>query len=434
MKLRRTLTLFTLTAVSATVVGCSTRSANLIDPGFDNDISSFATEKADPYANLRNGEAIPGEFIVKFKPNVKPTNALSALGATPEKNIGNGMVLVKAQTGINVNSFRNNASVLWSEPNRVIRVPRLKDVSPIDENPGANAGFPNDPMFNDQYSHKVTQAQEGWKISTGQKTKDLIIAIVDTGVDAKHPDLAAKIVPGHSSYPGEDPGVDKQGHGTHCAGIASAIGDNKVGVIGVSPFTKIQPVKVLNDQGSGTYAAVAEGMVWAASNGAKVMSMSLGGPSNSQAMVDAVNLAVKNDVLVVVAMGNDGDDSISYPAGIKGVMAVGATDSSDAIASFSQYGPHISVSAPGVKILSTFPTYKNAIGMLNYGKISGTSMATPYVSGLAGLVRATFPNLDANATRAKIEKSADDLGEKDFDVHYGWGRVNVAKALAPARR
>lgn len=437
MKSNKTLSLLTLAAMSVAVVGCG-QSTNNVDLSSDlnsSDVSSFAA----PSGLGNNGDVIPGEFIVKYKKTAKnATNSvLNSVGGTKVKDIQNtGMQVIKVDTmraagGDDVlTTLKKNPSVEWAEPNRIIKVPQIiKDL--WSKLTGKTDSFPNDPMFKDQYSHKVTQAQDGWKILETATKADITVAVVDTGVDRTHPDLKAKMIEGYSAYPGQDAGVDKQGHGTHCAGIAAAITNNAVGVAGVASTApiKIQPVKVLNDSGSGTYAAVADGIAWAASHGAKVISMSLGGPSSSQAITDAVNLALKNDIVVVAAMGNSGNSQVSYPAGIKGVMAVGATDSSDKIASFSQYGPHISVSAPGVKILSTFPMYASGMPSKEYGSISGTSMACPYVSGLAALVRAVNPGLKAADVRTRIEKSTDDLGPSGFDDKYGFGRVNVAKAL-----
>ena len=192
-------------------------------------------------------------------------------------------------------------------------------------------------------------------------------------------------------------------------------------------------MRVLDDNGSGTYENVAEGMIKATDMGAKVISMSLGGPSSAKSIEDAVKYCLSKDVLVVAAMGNDGRETKSYPAGIPGVMPVGSTDAADKRSSFSNFGAWISVSAPGSKVWSTLPTYGSAMGK-DYGFASGTSMATPAAAGLAILVRSQFPTFTYEQVRAQIEKSADDKGATGFDKEFGHGRINVFKALSPTRR
>ncbi|MFN8579219.1 MAG: S8 family peptidase, partial [Candidatus Sericytochromatia bacterium] len=277
----------------------------------------------------------------------------------------------------------------------------------------------------------------GWDLAKANKKGDVTIAIIDTGIDGGHPDLKAKLLPGYDAYGEGKEYKDGQGHGTHCAGIAAAI-HNDIGVAGFAPDAKLMAVKVLQDTGSGTYAAVADGIAWAAKSKADVLSMSLGGPSSSQAITDAVALAVKNGKLVVAAMGNSGKNinTISYPAATPGVFAVGANDIKDKTASFSQVGKHCAISAPGVNIMSTFPTYQNGIGQTNYGSISGTSMACPGVSGLAALVKSVNPSLKADQIKKIISDSAVDLGPKGWDNDYGAGKINTLAAvkLAIARR
>lgn len=376
---------------------------------------------------LPSGTVIPGEFLVKFKPGAQAAS-LQAFGGQTVKTIGRtGIQLIRTQPGVQAMSLSQNPAIEWVEPNRVISLSPNEVRQPV-QPLAAAPSFPNDPMFARQYSHQVTHAPAGWQISQG-KAAPVTIAIVDTGVDVNHPDLKDKIVPGHSSFPQSPFNTDLNGHGTHCAGIAAATVNNGIGVAGVAPLARIQPVKVLDDSGSGSNASVAEGIDWAAENGAQVISMSLGGPSPSKAIAEAVQKALSRNIVVVVAMGNDGNDEPSYPAAVPGVMGIGATDKNDRIASFSQWGKHISVSAPGVDILSTFPLNSNDIGMTQYGSISGTSMATPYVAGLAALIRGTAPQLTGVQVRQRIEQTADDLGAKGFDEHYGFGRVNVAKAL-----
>jgi subtilisin family serine protease len=151
--------------------------------------------------------------------------------------------------------------------------------------------------------------------------------------------------------------------------------------------------------------------------------MSLGGPSGAKVIEDAVNYARSKGTLVVAAMGNDNSERPSYPAAVPGVMAVGATTSSDTRSSFSNYGKHISIGAPGSDILSTVPRG-------GYKVLSGTSMATPHTAGLCALVKSQFPSFTADQIRAKIEASADDLGDAGFDKFFGNGRINARKAVA----
>jgi thermitase len=433
VKLNKTISFITLAATSISVIGCHSSNINNLNPELE-------LTSSVPLVNIaavasRNGQVIPGEFIVKFKPSAtNSANALAAAGAEKVRSIGHtAMQLVRVENA-DKNSMANlqkslKNSIEWIEPNRIMTLD-YRDAKPYQPSSRADEEFPNDPMFGDQYAHKVSNSVEGWKISQG--SSDLVLAIVDTGVDGTHPELKDKMVAGFDVMNPDTPdsaNKDPMGHGTHCAGIAAATANNKIGVAGFAPNVKIQSVRVLDNNGSGTYEGVAQGMVWAAEHGAKVMSMSLGGPSSSKVLEDAVAVAVKNDVLIIAAMGNSGNEKPSYPAAIKGVMPIGATDSKDKRATFSQYGAHISVTAPGVNILSTFPMYASGMPAKEYGSISGTSMATPAAAGVAALVRSKFTAFKAEETRAKIEKGTDDLGDKGWDKYYGFGRINVANAL-----
>jgi thermitase len=397
--------------------------------------------KASLHANTAS---VPGEIIVRFKAGVSASStqtALSALRLSTVQTVGQpslGIQVVKTPAGISetqaIEALRRNPAVLYAEPNGIISLSPEQASALAQTREGDAPGYPNDEMFEKQYAHKLTSSQAGWAIQKGNA--DMVLAIVDTGVDLKHPDLAAKLIKGYDFVDKDEDPNDGQGHGTHCAGISAALTDNKIGVAGYAPGVKVMPVRVLDNRGSGTWADVAAGIAYAADNGAKVISLSLGGGSDSAVVGDAVRHALSKDAVVVAAMGNSGREQKSYPAAYPGVVAVGATDSSDARASFSQYGPWISVSAPGVNILSTFPTYASGMPSKDYGSISGTSMATPAVAGLAALVRSQFPALTQEQVKAHLEATSDDRGDAGFDKYYGHGRVNVAKALstAPGRR
>lgn len=428
--------MLTLVALSASMAACGTQTSpvdlnNTLTQG--EDVNALA--KSDKYAKLNNGDVIPGEFIVKLKPGAKASNAFKGEEVKAIGGNDTGMLLVKSDKP--TNNFSANSNVLWSEPNRVIKLPKvLKGSTPSEVDAIAKA--PNDALFGQQWAHVNSQSVEGWALAKTNRKADVVVAIIDTGVDAEHPDLKAKMLPGYDAYGQGKEGKDLQGHGTHCAGIAAAIHNNEIGVAGFSNDAKIIPVKVLQDSGSGTYAAVADGIAWAAKSKADVLSMSLGGPSASQAITDAVALAVKNGKLVVAAMGNSGKNpnTISYPAATPGVFSVGANDVKDKSASFSQVGKHNAISAPGVNIMSTFPTYASGMPGTNYGSISGTSMACPGVSGLAALVKSVNPSLKADQIKDILVKSADDLGPKGWDPEYGAGKINTLNAvkMAIARR
>jgi thermitase len=388
--------------------------------------------------------AMPGEIIVRFKSGVSPLSAQSVLGAlrlSAVQSVGQphlGIQVVKTPVGVSesqaLDSLRRNPMVLYAEPNGIVSLSPEEARPYVRTREDAPPVFPNDEMFSKQYAHQLTQSQKGWELQKGNP--DLVLAIVDTGVDLSHPDLAAKLTPGYDFVDKDDNAKDGQGHGTHCAGIAAAISDNKIGVAGYAPGVKVMPVRVLDNRGSGSWADVASGIMWAADNGAKVISLSLGGGMDSQLVGDAVKHALSKDAVVVAAMGNSGREQKSYPAAYPGVMAVGATDSNDNRANFSQFGPWISVSAPGVGILATFPTYASGMPGKEYGSISGTSMATPAVAGLAALVRSQWPELKQEQVKAHLEATSDERGEAGFDKYYGHGRINVLKALStpPGRR
>ncbi|MGD0750899.1 MAG: S8 family serine peptidase [Anaerolineales bacterium] len=282
--------------------------------------------------------------------------------------------------------------------------------------------IPNDPDWGNQYGLLAIHAPQGWDLNTGSSA--VTIAIVDTGVDLDHVDLAGKIVPGfdfvnNNNHPQDD---DAQSHGTHVAGIAAAETNNGIGIAGVSWGAQIMPVKVLNSGGFGTYENVAAGIVWAADHGAEVINLSLGGSMPSSVLKDAVNYAYAKGVTLVAAAGNSGSNSVLYPARYPHVIAVAATDSTNNRASFSNYGPEIDVAAPGVDIYST------NLGD-NYGYLSGTSMAAPFVSGLVAILRGIPGNVSPDQITQEIEISALDLGTPGKDDYYGYGLIQMDAAL-----
>lgn len=276
-------------------------------------------------------------------------------------------------------------------------------------------GIPNDPGYPSQWGLAKVGAPSAWDVSQGDD--DVVIAIVDTGVDLDHGDLAPKLTDGYDFVNSDSLADDDNGHGTHCAGIAAAATNNGNGVAGMGFNCSLMPVKVLDASGTGTYYSVAAGIVWATDNGADVISLSLGGPAPSETLLDAVEYAWSQGVVVVAAAGNDNSNQPSYPAYYELAIAVGATDSNDMRASFSNYGEWVDVAAPGTAIYST---YNNG----GYATLSGTSMATPLVAGLVGLLRADSRFEGASAARERLEATCKPVGE-----WLDHGRVDAGAAL-----
>lgn len=266
------------------------------------------------------------------------------------------------------------------------------------------------------------------KIGMNSQTRGLAsgagttVAVIDTGV-AAHPDLP-RVLAGIdlSGQDGSDGHYDDFGHGTHVAGIIAASIADDYGIDGIAPDATVLPVKVLDRDGWGTDAGVAAGISWAADHGADIINMSLGGEEGSDELVSAIRYARGKGVTIVAAAGNDGTDYPMYPAAYPGVISVSATDSSDGIAWFSNFGTTIDVAAPGVDVLSTLPgpTWKSW---------SGTSMATPHVAALAALVAGQHPDWSPDQIENQIEASATDLGDAGKDERYGHGRINATAAV-----
>ena len=352
-------------------------------------------------------DAKPGEIIVRANPNAKTAmrGMSQQLGAQVLREARNGeVVTLKLPTGTSVTSaierFRGVSGMCYAEPNYL-----------------AEATYtPNDPSFGSQWALSKISCPSAWDITLG--SSGVTIAIIDTGVDLDHPDLMSKLVAGYDFVNGDTIADDDHGHGTHCAGIAAALTNNGVGVAGVGYNSSVMPIKVLDANGSGSYSDIVSGIYWATDHGAKVISMSLGGSSGSSALQDAVNYAWDHGVLIVAAAGNSNVNTPLYPAYYTNCIAVGSTDSADAKSSFSNFGDWVDVAAPGSSIYSTYPN--------GYATMSGTSMATPHVAGLAGLVwEHRGVGAAVSTIRSAIETTCDPVGS-----WVVFGRVNCASALA----
>jgi thermitase len=350
---------------------------------------------------------VRGQVLVKFTGTSAQANtALRAINAREVdrvNRVGVSVVSIPSSMSVQaaVNHFSRQPGVEFAEPNYIARTTFV----------------PNDPRFRDMYGMGRIQMSQAWDIERGNA--NIIIAILDTGVDGQHPDLVNKMVPGRNFTGGnDDDWGDRQGHGTHVAGSAAAHTNNGIGVVGVGFECMIMPVKVLGDSGGGAASWIANGITWAADNGAHVINMSLGMGAPSSTIRQAMQYALTKGSLPIAAAGNNGNTARFWPAADPESLSVAATDSNDNRAGFSTHGDWVDVAAPGAGILSTLPGNR-------YGINSGTSMAAPHVAGLAGLV---YSRLGANATpaavRSRIETTTDYVGT--FIIH---GRVNAFKAV-----
>jgi thermitase len=296
---------------------------------------------------------------------------------------------------------------------------------------------PNDPDYQYQWALPKVDAPTAWQTSLG--SSHVVVALIDTGYDFTHPDRPAHLIAGptYTSYATLDGCApettsvpqDDNGHGTHVGGIIAAAFDNGIGVAGLAPNTSLLIIKAADCSGSLADSDVAQALVYAADAGARVINMSFGGSDASDVLNQAVQYAAAKGAVLVAAAGNQSSNAPFYPAWLPNVVAVSATDSNDTVASFSNYGPDIAVAAPGVSILSTVPTFDNPSG---YAEDTGTSMAAPHVSAIAGLVLSVAPVLTNTQVVQAIERGATAIGEVCPSIFYGYGRVDAAGALTAA--
>lgn len=370
------------------------------------------------------------------------SEAARGLEHRPEQKLGRTFrVRVAADTDIEaaITRLTKVSSVEMAEPNR------YREASVV----------PNDTRFVDQWGLTKINAPAAWDVTQGSSAA--VVAVIDSGVDLSHPELAPLLVPGfdmvdlgpnptspglrfEGDFSGRDPIPDDEvGHGTHVAGTIAAVSNNAAGVAGVTWNCRIMPVKALtravrlsNNRvtGVGASADIAAAIRWAADNGASIINMSLGSSASTTVEETAVAYAVSKGCVVIAAMGNDGTSNPSFPAAFPDVVAVGAIDSAEALASFSQTGPHIDVVGPGVDIWST-----DLAG--GFSSKSGTSMATPHVAGVAALIRSVKPTatvaevVDILRTTAKpLRVNAGDPVPNDS---FGWGLVDAAAAVTAAQ-
>ena len=414
--------------------------------------ATAAERKPGPVAK---GKKDRETILVQFKADAESQaeGAIRSRGDVPAGKVAGRVHLVKIKKGETVEAkvaeYEARADVEYAEPNWIAE---------------ASALTPNDPRFGGQYGLSITNTPDAWSLYPGAFVfpGGPAIAVIDSGVESAHADLAAGVLsssgancatdeflndPACYAWPGGS--TDANGHGTHVAGIAAAQTNNATGVAGMSFSSPIIPVKVLNAAGSGTFAAIANGITWARTHGAKVINMSLGGHPGvvPTTLCNAVTAATNAGILVVAAAGNEGTNDPSYPAACPGAIGIAATDSTDNSPEFSNWWyPNVFISAPGVDIDSTYPP-----GV--YSLLTGTSMSSPHVAGLAALLFGQAPGRTIADVKRLLAKTADKpnpfhgttfagipleyttdrwnvcAGTCSWHPFYGYGRIDSGQAL-----
>jgi thermitase len=355
-----------------------------------------------------------GELLVASKPGVSDADLERTYKRHGGQKLQNLSKIKVHRIKVSENDLEAVEAALRADPN----------VEFVEKNLIGQATFvPNDPGYSAQWHLPKISAPGGWDLTTGSPS--VTIAVIDSGIDPLHPDLSGNLVPGYNFVAGNTDTHDIYGHGTAIAGIAGAIGNSGIGVAGVAWSNTIMPLVVLDSSGYGTVANVAAAITYAADRGVKVINISLAFNGSTSTLQNAVNYAWNHGVVIVAAAANASTNTPYYPAALPNVIAVSAVDQNDNLASFSNYGTWITVSAPGVSVYTT----ANGGGYL-YG--SGTSVSSPIVAGLAALVFSANPNLTNTQVVNLITANADDVGTPGFDVANGWGRINVQRTLQAA--
>lgn len=353
---------------------------------------------------------VKNEVAVKFNihPGEKELKRIAAEIKGKEQEHHNNICIFKSNTMSAhelINYFSKRKDVKYAEPHYLL----LPNV------------IPNDTFYPDyQWNMPMIDMEKAWDINKGRS--DVIVAVVDTGIDLKHPEFKGRLVTGYNVLTGSSSPMDDNGHGTHVAGIIAAHSNNREGIAGMTWENKIMSIKGIGGDGSGSSIDIAKGIIWATDHGAKVINLSVGNYNSSNVLHDAITYAYGKDVVMIAATGNDNSSQPSYPATYPEVLGVSAVDTKGNRASFSNYGSSVSVVAPGVDIPST---YKDQ----DYAELSGTSMACPHVTGLAALIRSVNPGLKNEQVLNIIKFSSHDLGTPGRDDYYGYGLIDVPRAL-----
>lgn len=436
----------------------------------DMTLTGFEEENIENRFNNKpfTGDFVPGEIIVKFKKtieispqtinnqlsigiesldllnlkyNVVSSEKIISGAASPLSNIYKLTVPRDSDILSIVDEYNNDPNVEYAEPNLICYLNNI----------------PNDPLFNQQWGlHNTGQyngtedadidAPEAWDIATGGS--DVTIAVIDSGVDYNHPDLIDNMwinddeiadngidddnngfvddVNGWDFIRNTNDPKDKFGHGSHCAGIIGAVGNNSIGVSGVCWNSSIMPVKVFSEYGSSSIGIIARGINYATNNGAKIFSMSWGFSGNSELIDDVLENAYSKGIVLVSSAGNYNSQRPYAPAKYDYVIGVAAIDRNNEKAVFSNFGNWVDVAAPGVDVFSTMPTYHVLLNdydhSQNYSNMSGTSMSAPFVAGVIGLILSKNPDLEQEEIKTLIQSAVSDVAS---NTYIGLGNTNL---------
>lgn len=418
---------------------------------------------------------IPDQYIVKFKAGTDTNSDLNLkntqnekleidkkltedtfLLKNPQNTLSNISLsdLVEAQS-VEQADIKAETKVTTDTVKELSKSPQIESIEP---NTIIHTEFtPNDPLFSTQW-HLENTGQNGGTLGKDIKAKqafditqvspNVIVAVIDTGVDLIHADLVDNLarngsnqVIGFDFANNDNDPTDDEGHGTHIAGIIAAKGNNSLGVTGVCPNCKIMPIKFLDNTGNGSTANAISALNFAIANGAKVINLSWGSNSYSSSLQNVINTAYNSGIVVVASAGNDNVTDFQFPSDMAHVVSVAATDRLDRKAFYSNYNDRITVSAPGSDILSTFPAGSNLGGSCGdntlapsndgYGYCTGTSMASPVAAGVAALVASQNPSYTPDQIAATLINTSDNIN--NLNPNYvgllGGGRVNAYRAL-----
>ncbi|WP_010243504.1 S8 family peptidase [Acetivibrio cellulolyticus] len=410
-------------AISAVTIACVLTSALSFNVLANSTTAAHNNKRFDKAISMNStNPRKPGQLIVKYKNNA----TLKANKSNIIRN--NGKILKSDKSGLalvqvdesklseKIEAFEQNSSVEYVAPNYIRKALDFPEDAP------------NDPRYEEQWGLKNINAPEAWAtLGDTSSLNEVVVAVIDTGLDSMHEDLKDRVTAGYDFVDMDNdpsPGPVDEEHASHVAGIIAASTDNGIGVAGTAGKApvKIMPLRVL-EAGSGDDFTIAQAINYAADNGARVINMSLGGYGDSPVLTEACNYAFSKNVAVVAAAGNSAMDAADFsPASIPGVITVAATDIENNPAYFSNYGSTVELAAPGVNVLSTLPNN-------TYEFYDGTSMATPFVASACALLISKNPSLSLIEVEQYLTDSAQDLGAAGKDEKFGYGLLDLNKAL-----